>query len=455
MSAIFFLPGLVALYLVVRGRIETAFLAVYLPALLLLPNGYALRIPHLPPISAAQSALIPIGAVAVYRLARRGIPSLLDILVGGFVVSISVSEVLCERVMNDGILSAINTFLSVLLAYAVGRMLIEPGLRLVTVRRIVVLLLLLGPLGLYEWRFGQNLYGVIGMRLFHLTSVQSSVQYRGAHGRMSGPFSDAELAGIVFGIGATLNAWLLYLRKWRANANLGKWLDWLEKYQIPGLLLLLYVYLTQSRGPMLAVGIGYLMVQIPRFKNKKAAMVVAGILIAGACAGAYSYFSHYTNITDSGAILNEQQGSALYRRQMLERYQPIVQRGGWLGQGLLSHPIVPGMFSIDNEYLLVHLAYGHAGYILFLLVGAETMRRLIANSWNLKAREDQGLAIALLGAMLVFWLSISTVYVGEQLPQIAFLVIGWSGSIGASSAVSASAPEDAKRAKYVFRRILK
>jgi len=44
MSAIFLLPGLISLYLVIRGRIVTAFLSVYLPALLLLPDGYALKL---------------------------------------------------------------------------------------------------------------------------------------------------------------------------------------------------------------------------------------------------------------------------------------------------------------------------------------------------------------------------------------------------------------------------
>ena len=34
------LPGLISLVLVIRGRIETAFLSVYLPSLLLLPEDY-------------------------------------------------------------------------------------------------------------------------------------------------------------------------------------------------------------------------------------------------------------------------------------------------------------------------------------------------------------------------------------------------------------------------------
>jgi hypothetical protein len=453
MSAIFLLPGLLSLYLVIRGRIETAFLSVYLPALLLLPDGYALKFPHLPAISAAQAALIPIGAVALYRLVRSGLPALMDILVGLFIVSITASEVLRERVMNDGIFAALIVFISIFLAYAAGRTIIEPGLRMVTVRRIVILVLLLGPLGLYEWRMGQSLYGVVGQRLFNLDSVRAFVQMRSGRGRMAASFNDAELAGIVFGMTACLNVWMVYLRKWSSAANLGKRFAWLEKYHIPGLLLLLYVYLTQSRGPLLAVGVGYLVLQIPKFKNRKAATVAVAILIALAGTAAYAYFSHYTNVSDPGAVMNEQQGSALYRRQMNELYQPIVKQGGFLGWGVLSRPVLPGMFSIDNEFLLVHISYGNSGYILFLLIAAESMRRLIVRSWGLQAPEDQAFAIALLAAMTVFWISITTVYMGEQLPQIAFLMIGWSQSILKLSTGPAAAPEVAARSRFTFRRV--
>jgi hypothetical protein len=455
MSAIFLLPGLLSLYLVIRGRIETAFLSVYLPVLLLLPDGYGLKFPHLPAISAAQSALIPIGAVALYRLARKGLPSLMDILVGLFIVSITASEVLRERVMNDGIFAALISFISIFLAYAAGRTMIEPGLRLVTVRRIVILMLLVAPIGLYDWRMGQSIYGVIGQRVFKLDSVQAFIQLRSGHGRLVASFNDAELAGIAFGMAATLNVWLVYLRKWRSTVNLGKPLDWLEQYHIPGLLLLLCVYFTQSRGPLLAVAVGYLILQIPKFKNKILGTVMVAIVIAVSAAGAYQYFSRYTNITDPGAVVNEQQGSALYRRQMNELYKPIVKQGGFLGWGILSRPVLPGMFSVYNEFLLVHIAYGNAGYFLFILIAAETFRRLNARAWKLQEREDQAFAVALLAAMAVFWISITTVYMGEQLPQIAFLLIGWSQSVLPVSTAPAVASEDVVRSRFTFRRILR
>jgi hypothetical protein len=452
MSLIFLLPGLFSLYFVLRGRIETAFLSVYLPVLLLLPDGYQIKLPHVPAISAAQFGLIPIGAVALYRLVMRGLPSFMDVLVGLFLVSITASEVLRERVVNDGIFSALTSFISIVLAYAVGRTLIEPGLRFVTVRRFVILVLLVGPIGLLEWRMAQNMYGVIGERVFNLSTVRSAVQIRSGHGRMSGSFNDTELAGVAFGMTAALNAWLVYLRKWRPSANLGKRLSWLEKYHIPAFLLLLYIYLTQSRGPMLAVGVAYLILQISRFKNKKAASIVVAILLVVGAIFAFRYYSAYTNI-DASAVVDEQQGSALYRRQMNELYKPIVDMGGWLGWGFLSHPILPGMFSIDNEFLLVHLAYGTSGYILYVLIALETFRGLIMRSWKLLIPEDQAFAISLLAAMAVFWISITTVYMGEQIPQIAFLLIGWIQSVRPGSVTASEVPEDATQHRFAFRRV--
>src|SRR5262252_8515561 len=107
MSILLLLPGIISFVLVLRGRIETAFLSVYLPSLLLLPEDYSLRIPHLPPFSAAEFALIPIGVVAFLRHLRSGSFRPMDALVFLFWVSWSASEIVGEPVMNDGILSAV------------------------------------------------------------------------------------------------------------------------------------------------------------------------------------------------------------------------------------------------------------------------------------------------------------------------------------------------------------
>jgi hypothetical protein len=451
---VFLLPGLVALLFILRGRVETAFLYVYLPCLLLFPNGYGYRLPHLPPLSAAESALLPIGIVALYRLISRRAFTLLDVLVFLFLVSRTLSEVFREPITNDGIFMSVDAFISIFLAYVTGRTLIEPNLRIASVRNIVIMILLLGPIGLIEWRLGMNPYGMINQKIFGgtLVDVPGTVQIRSGHGRMGASFIDAEIGGIAFGMTAALNAWLVYLNKRKPGVYLSGWLAKLEKRHIAGFLLLFYVWLTQSRGPLIAVAAAYLVLQIPKRKNVKLASAAVVIMMLLGALGAYAYFSRYTNVEDQ-AITNEQQGSAVYRKKMNEQYQPIAERGGWLGWGLLHHPSIGGLESIDNQFLLIHLAQGKLGWILFILISLESMRRVAINSLRFHTREDMAFAFSLLAALIVMWITLLTLYMGEQLPQFGFLLIGWGqslvpGGFESSEAVQASAPP-----RFAFRRI--
>jgi hypothetical protein len=429
MSLLVVLPGLISLYFVLRGRVDTAFLNVYLPCLLALPDDYRIRIPHLPPTSAAEFALIPLGLVGIYRLIGSFSFALMDLLVVLYASSIGLSEILHAPVLNDGIFSAMNAFIGIFLAYAAGRKLIEPNLRLATVRRFVILVLLNGFPGLYEWRMGQSPYGIFGQRVLGLTSIVESVQIRNGRGRMGSVFSGGEPGGIAYAMTFCLNAWLVYLWRVQASVDLGKTLTTLEKYHLPELLLFSYVYLTQSRGPLLAFGAGFLILQIPRFKSTRMMTIVVALLLAGGYMAATAYFESYATGNEANAQ-NEQQGSAIYRREMNLVYPPIAEKGGWTGYGVGGIPHVQGKMSIDNHYLLVHLAWGRLGYILFLLIVWENMRVLLVRSWQLKAFEDRAFVFSMLGAMAVLWITLLTVYLGGQLPQISFLLIGWMQATG-------------------------
>jgi hypothetical protein len=429
MSLLLLVPGLISFLLVLRGRVETAFLSVYLPCLLCLPDDYSLRIPHLPPTSAAEFALIPLGAVAILRLVRGSSFALMDLLVVLYTGSVGLSEIIHSPVVNDGIFSAMNTFISIFLAYVAGRTLIEPDLRFATVRRFVILVLLDGPPGLWEWRMGQSPYGIFGERVLHLTTVAGNVQLRGGRGRMGSVFNGGEPAGIAFAMTFCLNAWLVYLRRVKDSVDLGKTLTKLEKYHLAGLLLLLYVYLTQSRGPMIALGAGFLILQIPRFKYTRLMTIMVAVLLVCGYVAMSAYFNSFVNDTDPAAM-TEQHGSALYRIEMNKVYPPIAEKGGWTGYGVLGIPHVQGKMSIDNHYLLVHLAWGRLAYYLFILIAWENVRILLIRSWQLKAFRDRAFVFSMLGAMAVLWFTLLTVFMGGQLPQITFLLIGWMQSTG-------------------------
>jgi hypothetical protein len=428
MTLLLLIPGLVCLFLVLRGRIEAAFLSVYLPCLLSLPDDYRIRIPHLPPTSVAEFAVIPLGVVGIARLIRSGSFALMDLLVLLYAASLGLSEIL-HAPGNDGIFSAVNAFISIFLAYVAGRKLIEPNLRLATVRRFVILVLLDGIPGVYEWRMGQSLYGMFGQRVLGLTDILETVQIRNGHGRMGSVFGGGEPGGIAFAITFCLNSWLVYLRRVKATVDLGEMLTKFEKYHLAGLLLALYVLLSQSRGPQISLAAAYLILQIPRFKRTRMASIMVAILLVGGYFLTAAYFASYTNVAESPGM-TEQQTSAIYRREMNEVYPPIAEKGGWTGYGVLGIPVVQGKRSIDNHYLLVHLAWGRLGYILFILIAWENIRVLLVRSWQLDDFEDLAFIFSMLGAMVVLWLTLVTVYLAAQTPQIAFLLIGWIQSTG-------------------------
>ena len=98
MTEIVLVPSLICLFLIVRDRASTALLSVYLPTVFLLPVQYTIRLPHLPELSVSEICVIPLGIVGLIRLIQRGPLQLMDFLVTGFLISISITEVLNEHV---------------------------------------------------------------------------------------------------------------------------------------------------------------------------------------------------------------------------------------------------------------------------------------------------------------------------------------------------------------------
>jgi hypothetical protein len=458
MSALILVPGLICLFFVVSGRIDTALLSVYLPTVFLLPPTYSIRLPHLPELSISEICVLPLGVAAIFRLIRSGHLVLLDYLVASFLVSLTLSEVLYEHVTKDGIMIALISFISMLLPYAIGRTMIEPTGRIAVAKRIVCFVLLLGVPGAFEWRMGRNLYAPIG-KLFGV-DMSPFIQLRNGRGRFAASFLQSEMAGTGIAMAVALNAWLAFIWRSKSWHKPDEIFAFLERYHVAEILFLVYVYLTQSRGPELALVAGYLIFQIPRFKNMKMATVVVALLLAIGAASAYQYFNQLTTVADINAIHNEEQGSALYRRRMLELFQPIIERGGWLGWGYKSFPharglgnLSNGVQSVDNQFLYVDLGQGRLGFMLFLLIAVESIRIPLLQSWRLQNLEDRAFAVCMSGAMVMLWIALATVYMGAQLPQVGFLLIGWSQSIAPGSEAPVGSEVFDAIPEFYFRRV--
>ncbi len=144
---------------------------------------------------------------------------------------------------------------------------------------------------------------------------------------------------------------------------------------------------------------------------------------AGRYMAASAHFTSYAKIAED-AIVDEQQGSIQYRAIMNKVYAPIAEAGGWTGWGVVGVPHVQGKNSIDNHYLLVHLSWGRLAYILFVLIAWENIRVLLVRSWRFEALQDRAFVFSMLAAMAVLWLTLLTVYMGEQFAhRFSFLLM--------------------------------
>jgi hypothetical protein len=113
------------------------------------------------------------------------------------------------------------------------------------------------------------------------------------------------------------------------------------------------------------------------------------------------------------------------------------------------------MRSIDNHYLLIHLSAGLLGYSLFVLIAWENVRVLLVRSWKFEGAEDRAFVCSMLATMTVLWLTLLTVFMGEQLPQMSFLLLGWIQSMvpGKTAAASSAQIAENRNEKFALGRV--
>ncbi len=456
MAYLFIIPGLISLYYVMIGQQSKAFLNVYLPCTFLLPYYYHFRIPHLPPLSAGDAALLPLGLSLLISPVNKWRFKRMDLWVVIFVISYGISEVTKDYVPKDGMIQWMQVgFTEMFLGYIVGRQIIEPNLRVETIKRIIFLFMAQTLFALYEFRMGQNLWLNWGRSIFGLTDVGWFVQLRGGWARIATCFSGAIGAGIAFMVAFALNYYLIQIYK-RDKKVLGPKMSWLQKYRLPMFLLLGFVYMTGSRMPMACTALVFIILQIPRFKNIKTGATIV-VLVAGILVGSvYAYFQKYTSAPENDQM-DEAQTSAIYRKDLLINYAPILEAGGLIGWGSLNPPLVMGQSSIDNGYMLVQLAQGNLGLWDFKLILFDSVLTLVIFAFTFKHKESQFLAFSLLGAIIGIFVSLTTVGMGEQMTQVIFLLLGWSVSLQDTSVLNlgTAAPAVAyPEAKFRFKRVI-
>ena len=454
MGAIVAIPALLAAIASVRTGPERAFVAVYLPVLLILPDYYRWVLPGLPDPTFNQAAILPIAALAAVRYGRGWRWSFTDFLVCGFAAAVGYSEF-----TNSGYGDAQNLMFdmaaSVVLPYFCAKLLVEPfGQRVACARRIVWLLFFLSVIGVYEFRFGRTPFRMALDGFFPGQGTGWVTTFRWGLARVAGPYGHAILAGAILVVGYRLQRWLEWTGEWRSSGA-----RWTAGGRLVTLGLLAGIAMTLVRGPWIGGITGGVMTGIGLMSNRKAAAwaVLAIFLLVGVPAAAALY--SWASVGRANAKTTSQE-TAAYRKELIDKYVNIVMQRPALGWGRNTWPRVEGMPSIDNYYLLLALMHGIValGFLtaLFLWMMARLLRCGMSIPVSALPRGGS-LAFTFLGILTAIAVTVGTVYMGNQLMPLFAVVTGWAEGFlvyTGEAPLPAWEERNAAAAPYQFARIV-
>lgn len=407
---------------------EKAFLNVYIPILILLPQIFTAEITIFHNMGFAQNAAIPIFiGLLISRIVGKKSTisfSFTDLLVVAYVVLCAISEYINSS--TDYVLSLlIDKTTSIILPYYMAKYIVHPrGLSILLSKRIVILVSIVIVISLYEARMSVNPFLNIGYKFFPAQGHGWPTIFRFGLARIAGPFVQTILLGMMIGVTIVLNYWLIKSGYWR------KWFSFLPKLISKNIfsmgLLVFGILLTFSRGPILGTILGIFIASIgfSRSRVKAIAWRVAVLVVLGILA--YEWFVYYSGINRYHAE-SDWQSTGAYRAELIEKYRKYVLQKPLWGWGFTTLPISEGLVSIDNQYLWLALKHGIITLGTYVAIISSTLMRLFFRGVDgtESQKADYALAFTFAGIYSLLASSFFTVYMGLQIETVFFLLTGW------------------------------
>lgn len=460
LSYIAYLPGLWAYYVAQNQSVTKAFIWVYMPTLLLLPDYYRAITPGLPDPSFNQSASVALFAVFVMQGAPGYKFSFTDLIVGFYAFSVSFSEFLASG-YSDAQNLMFFELTSVMFPYIFAKSLIEPfNLRYDFAKSVVLCLSVVFVFNLWENKFGYNLWQAnLGM-FFPGQGLGWITTFRFGLARAAGPYGHCLLDGVIMAVGYRLQRWLQWSEAWPPKMKQLSWVPWFTPAQFFTLMILGGVFSTLGKGQWLAGIVAAGITIIGRSKQRVAAMtaVIAVMVFVGL--PVLLWFLSYASVGRKNAK-DDNQETAAYRYELVTEYMDVASERLWFGWGLMKWPEVPGFESIDNHFLLTYLNHGLIALTLLLVIIFGMMVRLIIHGFRNPPSEPRGssLAFTLAAIFLMYLIAVATVAMMNQSCTLFFIIVGlsdaylrlsrWDGDQGGEKA---KIVPDTR--KFKFRKVL-
>lgn len=438
MPIIILIPTLICIVALFRVSVQNVFLNLYIPIFMMLPVYYYWKVEMLPPIDLSEAVLLPLGIGICLTQLHRWRFSLMDLCVAIFILT----TYLADALHGHSTASTFDLFSSLCLAlvpYMAGKLLIEHnGMRTAMVRRMIFCLFLASLVSVYEYRMGQNPFTLVIARFFPEESFPWKTQLRWGFGRVSGPFGQSELAGMMLFFGLVMALWLGYYDLWEPKFSRAKWHPG-KKSTIIAWTIGIVLFMTQARGPWIGALAALPIAFIGRARNPgRTAVVVAISLVLG---GAVTYVGLKAYASADATTTSAEQQNAQYRAQLLDNYIPVAKAGGPWGWGQ-DFPRIKGQGSIDNEYLFVALTQGSVGLLAFCMIAFGTLYNFLGAARFGPTQPDRYFGYSLLGVFVGLLITIFTVFLGNQPFELFFLLAGWSQAVR-SGATHSARPQQA------------
>lgn len=458
MQLIALLPGLWAAVVAFTKSPHRAFLAVYIPVLLCLPDYYRWIAPGLPDPSFSHVAVLSV----MLALAARGMKgwrfSLADVFVMGFASCVGYSEY-----SNTGYKEAQNLMFDmvclVVLPYVLTKSLVEPqGLRVQFAKRVVDCMFFVSVVSVFEFKFGTTPWRLLLDRFFPGQAEGWVTTFRWGFARVAGPYGHAILAGAILVSGFRIHRWLDWSGLWEPRFHRVA-LPW-PKAKVITYSMIAGIVMTMVRGPWIGAILALGVTTIGRSKRRWQAVgaVLAVAVVVGVPAGVAML--QYASVGRANAKTVAQE-SACYRKELIDKYLDVALEHSSWGWGRNTWPRVSGMPSIDNYYLLLAIMHGvpALGFLLCILLVMPL--RLFFFEMKEPSPEPRGssLGFTLIAIYLsIFW-NIVAVYLGTQLMPLLFVLTGWAEGYLLSGkrhlgAIPNNAPIRRMARRFCFRRVL-
>ncbi|MCX7099598.1 MAG: O-antigen ligase family protein [Methylococcales bacterium] len=460
LSFIAYLPGFLAYYVAQNQSVTKAFIWVYIPSLLLLPDYYRAMTPGLPDPTFNQSASLALFAVFLMKGSPGYKFSYTDLVVGFYAFAVSYSEFLASG-YSDAQNLMFFELTSVLFPYLFAKSLVEPfNLRYDFAKSIVLCLSVVFVLNLFENKFGYNLWQAYLGMFFPGQGQGWITTFRFGLARAAGPYGHCLVDGVIMAVGYRMQRWLQWSEAWPVKMKQLSWVPKLTPAQFFTVMILGGVFSTLGKGQWLAGIVAAGIVIIGRSKKRTVAMMaVLGVMVVVGIP-LFAAFISYASVGRENAA-DDNQETAAYRYELVTEYMDEASERLWWGWGLMKWPEIPGFESIDNHFLLTYLNHGLIAVTLLLGIIFGMMGRLIKHGMANPLSEPRGssLAFTLAAIYLMYLIAVATVAMMYQSCTLFFIITGlsdaylrtsrWDGDQGSGKI---KITQDSRRFK--FKRVL-